>query len=228
MSKTLYFVVEGCCTEQNLCKYFFKPYFNSKGIDFSYFVLKTKQTGSRQAFRGGSISIDKLCNNLGLVQNPNFLVSTLVDYYGFEEINNRSADDLESDLLNAVNKKYVNKYNNFIPYIQKYEIETLLFCSPEITTNYLGIYSNCIERNKQLNELKKALQDKNFEPEEINDSKDTAPSKRIEKIFKYDKGSLDFANIINEIGINKIREMCPRFNVWLEKIEDRIKETMLH
>ena len=56
-------------------------------------------------------------------------------------------------------------------------------------------------------------------PEDVNDSKETAPSKRIKKaIPRYNKrvaGSL----IAMDIGLCVIREQCPRFGRWLTRLE---------
>ena len=56
-------------------------------------------------------------------------------------------------------------------------------------------------------------------PEEINNSFDTSPSKRIGKLYPaYDKpihGSL--AAI--EIGLDIIRQECQRFDKWLKELE---------
>lgn len=65
-------------------------------------------------------------------------------------------------------------------------------------------------------------------PEEINDSPWTAPSKRLMRIMAdngeiYDKvteGNL----IAEEIGIEIIMEKCPRFRNWIETLVQKMKE----
>jgi hypothetical protein len=56
-------------------------------------------------------------------------------------------------------------------------------------------------------------------PEDINDSSETAPSKRIMSVIpRYNKvvnGSL----IAEAIGLDIIRAECPRFNDWLSHVE---------
>lgn len=56
-------------------------------------------------------------------------------------------------------------------------------------------------------------------PEMINNSPETAPSKRlIDAIPDYDK--IVFGNcVVMDIGLEKIREKCPLFNEWVEKLE---------
>jgi Domain of unknown function (DUF4276) len=56
-------------------------------------------------------------------------------------------------------------------------------------------------------------------PEEINDSPETAPSKRvIELVPNYDKPLMGTLAVL-EIGIDTIRRECPHFNQWLTRME---------
>jgi len=61
-------------------------------------------------------------------------------------------------------------------------------------------------------------------PEDINNSRLTAPSKRIERVFsngeysKREHGPI----IASEIGLSKIRAACPQFSAWIEVLEKRI------
>lgn len=58
-------------------------------------------------------------------------------------------------------------------------------------------------------------------PEDINDSPQTAPSKRILNIFepgtysKTEHGPL----IAEEIGVDQIRAKCPQFNGWVQHLQ---------
>ena len=60
-------------------------------------------------------------------------------------------------------------------------------------------------------------------PEDINDSPVTAPSKRIKRIFEahhmhYDKVT-GGALAILELGLDTIRQRCPKFDGWMRKLE---------
>jgi hypothetical protein len=61
------------------------------------------------------------------------------------------------------------------------------------------------------------------ECEEIDDQPETAPSRRIAKLFPgYRKGGSLVAHapiIIKRIGLETVREACPHFNHWLAKLE---------
>ena len=56
-------------------------------------------------------------------------------------------------------------------------------------------------------------------PEEINDSPETAPSKRVEDLVPgYEKPLLGTLAVL-EIGLPQIRVECPHFSSWLERLE---------
>ncbi len=99
----------------------------------------------------------------------------------------------------------------FIPYIQMYEFEGLLFSHPENLA--CGINQDALQPQFQ------KIRDAFGSPEEINDSAATAPSKRIERLYSaYDKpvhGSL----AAMEIGLDVIRQECHRFDSWLKTLE---------
>lgn len=56
-------------------------------------------------------------------------------------------------------------------------------------------------------------------PEHINNSPETAPSKRLKKLIKnYSK--IRYGTIVaKEIGIDKIMRECKHFAKWIEKIK---------
>jgi hypothetical protein len=103
----------------------------------------------------------------------------------------------------------------FIPYIQLHEFEALLFSDIE----ELKIDSESPEHDKAIQNLK-AIALKQPNPELINDSPETAPSKRILKeIPEYEKVTAG-VNVAEKIGLPRIREKCQHFNEWLNKLEN--------
>jgi len=57
-------------------------------------------------------------------------------------------------------------------------------------------------------------------PEEINDSQQTAPSKRILSIFEGAYSKTEHGPIIaGVIGIDAIRAKCPAFHEWVGKLQ---------
>ena len=63
------------------------------------------------------------------------------------------------------------------------------------------------------------IRDKAETPEHINNNPNTAPSKRILRIYpEYDK-VLDGFNIAQDIGLTTMRSECRHFDEWLRAIE---------
>ena len=56
-------------------------------------------------------------------------------------------------------------------------------------------------------------------PEDINDNKNTAPSKRIQRIVPQYNKIADGTRVAKNIGLEKIRAACPRFGAWVAKME---------
>jgi hypothetical protein len=101
-----------------------------------------------------------------------------------------------------------------IPYIQLHEFEALLLAEPEkLDWEYLE-HSRPIAR---LAELAGGYQS----PELINDGPNTSPSKRIiAEIpeYAFQKASVG-PRIASQIGVARMRDRCPHFGQWLERLE---------
>jgi hypothetical protein len=59
-------------------------------------------------------------------------------------------------------------------------------------------------------------------PELINDGEQTAPSKRIiQAIPSYEGAKVSVAPLMaQKIGLEIIRQKCPHFNQWIERLEN--------
>ena len=109
---------------------------------------------------------------------------------------------LETAFAEAIND------SRFIPYIQLHEFEALLFCG----IDYLAKrYPGCEKRCEQ---LKKDLE-KTSNPELINNSPETAPSKRIIKAIEGDKKQHYNYNkpatgkdVTKSVGMDELRARC--------------------
>ncbi len=56
-------------------------------------------------------------------------------------------------------------------------------------------------------------------PEDIDDSPDTAPSKRIEALLPRYRKRIDGPLLAQTIGLETIRLECPRFREWMQRLE---------
>ena len=95
-----------------------------------------------------------------------------------------------------------------------HEFETLLFVEPE----KFGI--EYIDETKKIAKLR-AIADEFGNPELINQGTQTAPSKRIIKVFAdYENNKPAIGSMVaHEIGVDALRGACRHFNEWLTKLE---------
>jgi hypothetical protein len=99
----------------------------------------------------------------------------------------------------------------FIPFIQMYEFEGLLFSDPEKMA--LGM-----DREDLIGSFQQIAD--NFEsPEHINNSPQTAPSKRILNLIRGYEKPLMGALAALEVGLDSMRDNCELFDQWLSNIE---------
>lgn len=157
------------------------------------------------------------------LKEPNAIVSTLIDYYGlYQKYNFPSWSDGEKipnkndrmDFIeNAMKEDIADAISHrFIPYLQLHEFEGLLF-------NEIQLFYDQVPKAELvgIDELKKTFADYD-NPEMINNSRETSPSHRLERIIKGYNKPLYGHYFAEAIGIDKIRKRSPRFNDWIEKI----------
>jgi len=157
----------------------------------------------------GNVSLDRVKSEIHkLVYNFDY-VTTLYDFYGFKKVDiNETKLSLEAKILNSLKEGIRYKC---IPYIQMYEFEALLFSSPQVVGDVMGEVSYVQWVEQVLNEF-------NGNPEKINNSQQTAPSKRFEKNTHYHK-TIHGPDIAFQTGLTVIRRVCEGFDDWVSRIE---------
>ncbi|MBL8150016.1 MAG: DUF4276 family protein [Blastocatellia bacterium] len=154
-------------------------------------------------------------------------VTTMIDYYGLKDFLNK--DNLSSSMSSYEKAKILQKAfqedigsSNFIANLMIHEFEALLFSDTEaFNKNFPADVVNKL----------KSICGKFETPEHINDSKNSAPSKRIASCCKgYDK--IIHGNLIAlDIGLETLRKQCHNFDEWVSKIENLAQaqqESVLH
>lgn len=189
-----------------------EPYLRASGIS-AYGTVLSARSGRH---RGGRVTVDRLAQKISLHYSEADHVSTLVDFYGFQDRAGRTRAQLEADIANAaraITTGYDPRY--VLPYVQMYEFEGLLFTNPEDFEWAEDGWSESVK--SELMAVAQAFPS----PEDINDSPETAPSKRILRIFpegtysKPEHGPL----IAEAIGIDAIRQKCPQFDAWVAHLQ---------
>lgn len=145
------------------------------------------------------------------------IVTTMLDYYGLpsETPGYREApkDDMYR-MVEFVERKMAEDIGevNFYPNLLLHEYEMLLFSD-------VDAFAFCDLNKRQMDALRE-ISESFSTPEHINNSPNTAPSKRILKIFEdYDKVP-DGYKIAKNIGLHTMREKCRHFDAWLCRLEN--------
>lgn len=166
--------------------------------------------------RGGRVTVERLVKFISHQYHQADRITTLVDFYGFQDSHGRSREVLETDIRAGVAATTKGYNAHFVlPYVQMYEFEGLLFTDPDAFEWVEDGWSAPV--HTALQQVRQAF----ASPEDINNSRETAPSKRILSIFeagtysKTEHGPL----IAEAIGIEKIRQQCPAFHEWIGKLE---------
>lgn len=214
-------------TEEKFVKDVLKPYLNGHGIVVKSRLLVTSR--KKDAF-GGLFSYQQVKRDLELwmreVSHRNsetHYYTTMLDLYALSNdfpgaIQSKSVADAYIRVEN-IETAFGSDINspNFIPYIQLHEFEALLFCDIE----KLAIeYPKC---QKEIEKLKETLHSYNDNPELINNSPHTAPSKRIiaaiegKRKYKYNKPRSG-AVVTAAIGLSLLMQRCKHFRGWICQI----------
>jgi hypothetical protein len=176
---------------------------------------------------GKTVNIDRMKQNIVLLlkRYAQDACSTMFDFYGLSPDfpGKKQASDnkdspakakcVESALVDEIRKNMSSSFDprRFIPYVQMHEFEGLLFSDPAVLAKSLGKP----ELRIGFSEIRQSFDT----PEDINDTYDTAPSRRIRGCYpRYDK----IANGISaaqEIGLGSMRKECPHFSAWVAKLE---------
>ena len=214
-------IVEGP-TEQIFIRDILAPYLWQNEIFITPIIV------SKPGQKGGDVKFSRVENDIErhLKQRIDTYLTLFVDYYGIKpdwpgvsdakliKDPKEKATHINQATMQKVEELWPRYYpsRRFIPYIAMHEFEALLFSNPTILAQKLNVEKSNID--SILNEC--------GEPENIDDSQQTAPSKRLESLSPQFKKITTGIAIANEIGLPTIREKCPIFNEWLTKIEQLV------
>lgn len=199
-------------TETNFVSTCLVPHLRQHGLS-AYPAILQAPSGHH---RGGRVTVERLVKFISHQYHEADRITTLVDFYGFRDRNGRSRAEIEAAILAGVQAVTTGFDARFVlPYVQMYEFEGLLFSDIEQFQFVLDGWN--ADTQAALQAVRKAYAG----PEDINDSPETAPSKRILNIFSNGSYSkTEHGSIIAEaIGLEQIRSQCPQFSEWLGRLE---------
>jgi hypothetical protein len=223
--RRLIVAVEGQ-TEDNFVRRILQPHLWGFGISVSATIVGKAKAAARgnsgKGARGGGCYADwerDIRNCLKDNPSPDFRLTTLFDLYGlpddFPGRDRIASDHCQVDRCNRLEQAMAERIDDwrFIPYLQLHEFEALVMaCLPDLESLYDA--PDQLAGLAMLQAEVAALQ-----PEEINDSKETAPSKRLERLIPGYRKKNDGPDAVEKAGLYHVRSQCPRFNAWLSPLE---------
>lgn len=216
-------IVEGK-TEEIFINSLLKQYLSYKDIYMTPIQI------SKPGQKGGDVKFSRAVKDITIhmKQRNDTYVSLFIDYYGLRQDwpgltqANKETEPLKiASIINNATHEAINnelsEYSSdsrFIPYVNVHEFEALLFSDLGCLASLLKI------KQSEIDNILKEFGD----PEKIDNSPITAPSKRIEGLFpRYKKTSTGII-IARDIGIDRMRNKCRVFNNWINQIENIVKK----
>lgn len=187
-----------------------------------YVTSRTIETSP--GHRGGGLNMDRVRRFLRntLRERADTYVTTLFDLYALDTTFSGVSDTkgmppgdratrIEQLLQTDIAEFAGCRPERFLPHIQPHEFESLLFSDIgklcEIEPDWTAHFSHLIR-------IRAAVEN----PEWINDSPQTAPSRRLQVLNPKFRKTRHGPDCAARIGLDRIREQCPHFGQWYDRI----------
>ena len=142
-------------------------------------------------------------------------VTTLLDYYGLPQDSpgmaerpagsaRQRAEHVERCIAERI------AHPRFLPYLVLHETEAWVFAAAQ----QLGDW---VEDGSLAGELKRQA-DAAGGPEGVNDGPDTAPSKRLLRLYPRYNKTQDGPVAVADLGLSGLRAACPHFSSWIGRL----------
>ena len=210
----LVFIVEGDCelrfVEQKIIPYLYDFIQGGHEVHMNAQKITTNRRLNRS---GGNVGFAYLKNEVERVSTQGMpWVTTFLDFFRLPtDFPGFSSDSSRIDRIESAVKAEIG-YDRLVPYIQRHEFEALLFAVTD------GFDSFLTEAEKNLVEL---ISYDFQNVEDINGGVSTSPSKRLERIFNYNK-VFHSGLILNDVPLVKIMERAPRFECWITTLTELV------
>jgi hypothetical protein len=155
-------------------------------------------------------------------QKPDTWYTSFIDLYAFPKGSGSPYTDQIQNITDPFQKVAVLEEaisadindSRFIPYVQLHEFEAFLLAEPE---RLKTMFPDAV---KKIDKLKVDIAHKN--PEEINESPQQAPSKRIIRYLpEYANQKAQVGPLVaQDIGLTVLRNKCRHFNDWMSTLEN--------
>lgn len=176
--------------------------------------------------KGGNVKFERLQADVKnrLLGDRTAFCTTFFDYYGLPatfpgkaveveqaDIEAKAAAVQDAMVVELTRLIGEDPMRRFIPFVQMYEFEALLFSEP-------SAFARGIDRLALTERLSGICA--GFEsPEHINNNPNTAPSKRIQALVPDYQKPLMGTLAALEVGLHAMRKHCVLFDGWLRRLE---------
>lgn len=209
--KRLLILVEGP-TEERFVKLVVSDHLLSRSVIVVPRILLTKRVDSGPNFKGGVTNWNQIKRDLrNLLGDTNAAgITTLIDYYGLPKdvpgMSTRKGSPMAS--VAHVEKAIAGHFSDrrLRPFLMLHEFEAMLFTNIEKWEHRFDDAAAIARLKNDVDGLK---------PEEINETSQTAPSKRILRRLKDYEKPFHGPDALKDIGLDAIRDACPHFAAWL-------------
>ena len=213
-------LVEGR-TEELFVREVLGPWLDARGI-----VITAHQMG-RPGHRGGIGEYPRAQREIlnWLCRDRFSILTTLFDFYGMPDSwpgrvhAGRLAypenalwveKEIHEDIGLCLGSRFPRE--RFLPHVQIHEFEALVFADTEVLCDVL----RAPEMLGVVGDIRRDYPN----PELINDSPETAPSKRLMRIFDDYRKAIHGVIATKRVGLPALRRVCPHFNQWVVKLEN--------
>lgn len=207
-------------TEEMFINELLRPVFLVKNI------LLIPALVGKPGHKGGNFKFERLQADVKnrLLNERAAYCTTFFDYYGLpQSFPGKNSQNTQADIRtkaatvqDAMTVELTRLIGNdamrrFIPFVQMYEFEALLFSDPDA-------FARGVDR-EYLSQSLAQIANQFSSPEHINNSPQTAPSKRIELLMHgYEKPLMGTLAAL-EVGLDIMRQKCLLFDDWLNRLE---------
>jgi len=211
-------LVEGQ-TEERFVNECLAPYLLERGLALKPTIVKTKRVMSGPHVKGGVVSFQQVQRDLGHLLHDTHatVITTLLDYYAlpaeFPGMADRAGGTARARVehVEAAWAASVGD-SRFVPHLVLHELEAWVYACPSRLEPWM------FDDDQAIIPAIAAITDAHATPEDIDEGPDTAPSKRLLRVFTAYQKTVHGPIAIAAIGIERIRTACPHFARWLDDL----------
>lgn len=197
-----------------------QPYLAARGMWLTPRLVVTRDRPGTPRHKGGVVSYGQVERDLRRLFADSSLavVTTLLDYYGlppqFPGLSDRPRHRGARACVEHVEAAWAAVVDDprFTPHITLHELEAWVFADPD------KLESRMFDDRPATVEAIAAIARGFATPEDIDEGPDTAPSRRLQRVFAPFQKTTHGITALKAIGIDGIRATCPHAAAWLDRL----------